>query len=243
MSKTISSLDKLIKLLNKLDKDWYPDEDVLKIHQLISMWKKKYEFSAELERFSMLQQIESLTKYNVLLARQVVFYYTNTKFYDVYKHTSPNGKVYIGITSQENKFRWNDGIGYEENSLFYADIQKYGWDKITHEILCSNIDIIAACEMERDLIKKYNSKNPEFGYNIDSGGKMPSIPKLWQYDYIYQYRCRFNIIKLIVEIYDLEKSKKQVNKWGDELLSVDKIDNPWGRKLFLLKIKHIKDND
>lgn len=30
----------------------------------------------------------------------------------VYKHTSPSGKVYIGITGREPKLRWDNGNGY-----------------------------------------------------------------------------------------------------------------------------------
>ena len=34
------------------------------------------------------------------------------KNFIVYKHTSPNGKVYIGITKQNPKQRWGNGSGY-----------------------------------------------------------------------------------------------------------------------------------
>lgn len=30
--------------------------------------------------------------------------------YCVYKHTSPSGKVYAGITKLKPKYRWNNGI-------------------------------------------------------------------------------------------------------------------------------------
>ena len=32
--------------------------------------------------------------------------------YIVYRHTSPSGKVYIGITSYKAEIRWNNGKGY-----------------------------------------------------------------------------------------------------------------------------------
>lgn len=32
--------------------------------------------------------------------------------YCVYKHTSPSGKVYIGITNQKPTRRWREGEGY-----------------------------------------------------------------------------------------------------------------------------------
>lgn len=34
--------------------------------------------------------------------------------YTVYKHTSPSGKVYIGITKKKPEYRWNHGRGYKE---------------------------------------------------------------------------------------------------------------------------------
>ena len=33
--------------------------------------------------------------------------------YTVYMHVSPSGKRYIGITGQDVKKRWGNGIGYE----------------------------------------------------------------------------------------------------------------------------------
>ena len=38
--------------------------------------------------------------------------------YCVYKHTAPNGKVYIGITGQSPEMRWRKGYGYKEQILF-----------------------------------------------------------------------------------------------------------------------------
>lgn len=40
------------------------------------------------------------------------------KLYCVYKHTAPNGKVYIGITKQKPKYRWGRGSGYRTNEHF-----------------------------------------------------------------------------------------------------------------------------
>ena len=54
----------------------------------------------------------------------------------LYRHTSPSGKVYIGITRDVN-IRWsNKGYRYlTYNSIFGKAILKYGWDNIKHEIL------------------------------------------------------------------------------------------------------------
>ena len=60
--------------------------------------------------------------------------------YTVYKHTCPNGKVYIGITKQKPERRWGiNGRGYKENEYFYRAIQKYGWQNIKHEIIAEGL--------------------------------------------------------------------------------------------------------
>lgn len=91
--------------------------------------------------------------------------------FTVYKHTFPNGKVYIGITKQKIKLRWRRGSGYRSQPLMQNAIQKYGWENIKHEIIAENLLQKEACKMEIDLIKKYDSTNREKGYNISFGGE------------------------------------------------------------------------
>ena len=94
----------------------------------------------------------------------------NPKFC-VYVHTSPSGKKYVGITSQQLKDRWGiSGKGYIENKHFWNAIKKYGWDKFTHEIVTRDVDLEEASRIECALIKHYNSMNPEYGYNQTTGG-------------------------------------------------------------------------
>ena len=58
----------------------------------------------------------------------------------LYRHTSPSGKVYIGITSKSVNKRWNGGRGYKTCIYFYNAILKYGWDNIKHEILFTDLE-------------------------------------------------------------------------------------------------------
>lgn len=44
--------------------------------------------------------------------------------YIVYKHTSPSGKIYIGITSKVPRKRWSNGNGYLNNDYFTKAIKK-----------------------------------------------------------------------------------------------------------------------
>lgn len=92
--------------------------------------------------------------------------------YTVYKHQNKiNGKVYIGITTQEPEKRWgNNGVNYKTSPYFYSAIKKYGWDNFDHDILFENLTHDEACRKEQELIKHYNSMNREFGYNSTSGG-------------------------------------------------------------------------
>ena len=89
----------------------------------------------------------------------------------VYKHTTPSGKVYIGMTNQKPEYRWNHGRGYKNNKYFYNAIKKYGWDNIKHEILFSDLTKEEASETERRCINEYNSTDAKCGYNLTTGGE------------------------------------------------------------------------
>lgn len=91
--------------------------------------------------------------------------------YCVYKHTSPSGKVYIGLTCQNPATRWRGGEGYRRNTFFYRAIRKYGWVNFKHEILFDGLSKAEACDMEIALIKSHDSTNPQKGYNTSTGGE------------------------------------------------------------------------
>lgn len=91
--------------------------------------------------------------------------------YCVYKHTCPNGKAYIGITSRPPKSRWKSGYGYESNKHFFNAIRVFGWQNIKHEVLYSGLSKEEACAAEIELISKLDTTNPEKGYNHSSGGE------------------------------------------------------------------------
>ena len=91
--------------------------------------------------------------------------------YTVYKHTCPNGKVYIGITSQKLENRWRKGKGYCKNTLFHRAIEKYGWDNLKHETLFENLTKEEAEQKEIELISSHKSNERECGYNVANGGQ------------------------------------------------------------------------
>lgn len=90
--------------------------------------------------------------------------------YLVYKHTSPSGKVYVGITKRSVHERWEGGKGYRKNPYFYNAIEKYGWENIQHEVLISGLSYEDAEWYERYFISFYQSFNPKYGYNMTYGG-------------------------------------------------------------------------
>ena len=89
--------------------------------------------------------------------------------YCVYKHTVPNGKVYIGITSVNPLTRWSNGHGYKDNKRFWKDIILYGWLNIRHEVLYDGLTEYEARDTEARLIYKYQSYKKKYGYNRDAG--------------------------------------------------------------------------
>lgn len=99
--------------------------------------------------------------------------------YTLYKHTFPNGKVYIGITSQDPEKRWAKGKGYLRlnksgeplQKAMYNAIQKYGWENVIHDIILTTESKAEIEKLEREYITViYHSDDPKFGYNIDLGG-------------------------------------------------------------------------
>ena len=115
------------------------------------------------------------------------------KVWYVYMHTNKiNNKKYIGITCLDRYWdRWrSDGSGYK-NQVFGKAIKKYGWDNFNHEILKKVKTEAEAFELEKYYIKKYNSTNKDYGYNISIGGdssnsgiyNLPSMSvPVYQYD-------------------------------------------------------------
>lgn len=89
--------------------------------------------------------------------------------YTVYKHITPSGKIYIGITSMKPEKRWDNGNGYRTQVFYYA-IQKYDWKNIHHIIIADGLSKEQAEDMETYLISLYKSNCPDYGYNVERGG-------------------------------------------------------------------------
>ena len=100
--------------------------------------------------------------------------------YTVYIHTSKTtGKKYVGITCQQPwTKRFNgDGSGYKNCVHFWRAIKKYGWDDFEHEIITTCETEKEAMKLERFYIKKYQTNNDAYGYNIKEGGDHQEYPQ------------------------------------------------------------------
>ena len=91
--------------------------------------------------------------------------------YSVYSHRNKiNGKMYVGITSQNPHKRWGkNGSEYGSKNVFGKAIKKYGWDNFDHIILYKNFTEEDAKWKEKLLIKLHKCKIP-YGYNMTDGG-------------------------------------------------------------------------
>ena len=92
--------------------------------------------------------------------------------YKVYIHRNLiNGKCYIGQTHLSlNKRFGRNGSRYKNCISFGRAIDKYGWDNFSHTVLFDNLTKEEADYLERLYIKRYNTKDPNYGYNLTDGG-------------------------------------------------------------------------
>lgn len=92
--------------------------------------------------------------------------------YSVYIHEFPDGKYYVGLTKQSLEARWQNGDGYKSQPVYDA-ILNFGWNSINHYSI-DDLTREEAQELEKELIKKYNSVDN--GYNISEGGGCGGSP-------------------------------------------------------------------
>lgn len=95
----------------------------------------------------------------------------NENNYSVYIHTTPNGKMYVGITKRKPETRWGRNGNNYKGQIFYNAIEKYGWDNIEHEIVAEHLTKEEAENFEITLIDKLHTRDKKYGYNVSSGGE------------------------------------------------------------------------
>lgn len=105
-------------------------------------------------------------------------YQMQDKRYYLYRHITPSGKVYIGITCQKPENRWNNGRGYFNaiKTPFKSSIMKYGWENIKHEVLFSNLTKERAKNLEIELIRHYRLLGISLNVTEEGEGTTGIIP-------------------------------------------------------------------
>ena len=90
---------------------------------------------------------------------------SSQRTYKIYMLCFPNGKKYIGCTSQPMKKRMN---GYKGQM---REIMKYfGKANVEVRIISDGLCREEALQREIDMIALFKTREPERGYNIDKGG-------------------------------------------------------------------------
>lgn len=85
----------------------------------------------------------------------------------IYKTTNMlNGKIYIG----QHKSTEYDSSYYGSGKILKLAIEKYGIDNFSNVMLCCCDSKEELNEVEKQLIKQFDSTNPILGYNISKGG-------------------------------------------------------------------------
>lgn len=124
----------------------------------------------------------------------------DSRVYRVYAHICKvNGKMYIGQTCRSLKKRsGKNGYCYGDSLPFSNAIKKYGWDNFIHIVLIDGLSKEMADVVEIELIKKYNTRNNNYGYNLGLGGKLNIEPR-----HMYQYDLSGNFLKEYNNVNDI----------------------------------------
>lgn len=101
----------------------------------------------------------------------------------IYCHThTDSGRRYIGLTKNTMLHRWNQHCAQAKSSKggrwhFPNAIRQYGKEAFSHEVLevCSSLE--EANLAEAKWVDHFNSRDPQFGFNLAPGGDHTPHPK------------------------------------------------------------------
>ena len=121
----------------------------------------------------------------------------------IYKITNKvNNKVYIGQSINiegrfyQHKNCLNRNVGH--NSHFQNAWNKYGEENFEFELIHIVSNVEELNDLEIYYIKKYNSNNPKFGYNITSGGDAPFFNEEYRKEISKMFNTSTKVITNIV---------------------------------------------
>lgn len=81
-----------------------------------------------------------------------------------------NGKRYVGQTVQSLQYRWTQHCYGDGCKRMHAAIKEHGKDNFVIEEVGSATDQMLADWLEQALIERWDTRNPDKGYNIAMGG-------------------------------------------------------------------------
>lgn len=133
----------------------------------------------------------------------------------VYTHTTPDGKMFVGITDEDVPDFWNNGFRYKNHSFFNA-IVFWGWNNIKHNVVLQELSYQKAKYKMEEMIHQNKTYDKMFGYNIPKGHR-------------HMVRCIttkevYQTIKDASKVYDVSESNiakcckgklKSAGKWFD----------------------------
>lgn len=92
----------------------------------------------------------------------------------LYIATFPNGKKYVGITTdfcqRRSVHKSRAKLRRDFNLFFYNAINKYGWENIEWNVADGYESWDDLCVLEKETIAALDSNNRDHGYNITEGG-------------------------------------------------------------------------
>jgi len=98
-----------------------------------------------------------------------------------------NNKIYIGQTWLPlNQRMGKDARGYRSSTYLYNAIQNYGKENFVYEVLAECDNQAEADILEDFYINKYDSRNLEIGYNLNTGGSAGKHSEETKQKYVMQ---------------------------------------------------------
>ncbi len=192
-------------------------EEILKLHPnaefIHDLRKKRYITFLGKEKKNLQKEVQYMVK-PYPTKDEFLNLISNRRFI-IYKITNViNNKVYIGQTTQMFKERIKRYVaGKIHNTHLNNSYIKYGQESFKIEIIEDCEDLHNLNEREIHWIEFYNATNPEFGYNIESGGNNKLLSDETKQELSNAHKGRKQSAEWVSKRIPL-KGSEEAKKWG-----------------------------